>query len=94
MEWLSQYGYMIIGIWLALGFFIAIVFFIRSNPPTDKKKIGIGWYLLLGPFALIKWHAQRNEKNELLSRREVGGWIAVVGLVVAVILWKFVSKTS
>lgn len=92
MDWLEKYGFMVVGVWLAISFFIAITFFVRRNSPLNDKPIGIGWYLLLGPFALLKWHAQRTQKKEVLNRREIGGWIFVIVLVIAVILWKLISK--
>ena len=92
MDWLTKYGFILFGTWLALAFFLAVFFFLRRHSPADDKKVGLGWYFLLGPFAFIKWNARRTGKNNLLTKREVQGWLLVLALIFIIVLWKIVSK--
>jgi uncharacterized membrane protein len=92
MEWMWKYGYIITGIGLFLAFFVAVFFFQRRHSSVDDKKVGIGWYLLLGPFAFIKWHARRTGKNMLLTKRETIGWMVVLVLMLIIFLWEITSN--
>ena len=91
---LDRYWYLLVGVVMLLAYCVLLIIFFRKYSTNDERTVPIWWHLLLGPVALLKHRANKTGQKKLLTSREHLGWTFIVLLIVLIVTWKLISKSS